>query len=100
MPLLIPVIDKSTLDILKLPSDAMEIPRRRLLDASGAAMDISGTVSLKVSVPSLNKSYDQTFHVLNKNLNNKVLLGRDFMEKIGLVAFDFKKNKIKLGNGQ
>ena len=61
-------------------------------------MDILGTTLLDIYIPKTGKSYTQIFYVLNSNYSNKLLLGRDFMEKLGVVTFDFMNNRAKLGN--
>ena len=61
-------------------------------------MNIAGRIELDIHIPQLKKSYKHQFYVLDEKYNNKVLLGRDFMKKMGTVAFDFKTGRIRIGN--
>ena len=60
-------------------------------------MDITGKALIDIWVPQLKRSYKHHFYILNSELGNKILLGRDFMTKIGLVSFDFAHDLIQLG---
>ena len=68
-----------------------------MADASGTIMDITGKALIDIWVPQLKRSYKHPFYILNSELNNKILLGRDFMTKIGLVSFDFAHDRVQLG---
>ena len=55
-----------------------------MFDASRTKMDILGTVSLKVKLAGEKKLMDHRFYVLNSDAAKNVILGVDFMEKLGL----------------
>ena len=44
------------------------------------------------------RAISHDFRVVKTKTCSNILLGRDFMTKFGSITFDFKKNKIKLGN--
>ena len=90
------IIDTKTLDDLKICCK-LESKRKQLFDASGNIMDIIGTTPLKIYIPKTGKGYTHVFYVLRSNYTTKILLGRDIMEKFGVITFDFTNNRAKLG---
>ena len=69
-----------------------------LYDASKNKMDIKGTVTIKVQLRGIKKIISHEFYVLNKETYSTILLGRDFMEKLGPVTFDMRKGSVKIGS--
>ena len=57
-------------------------------------MNITGMTAIDMST--VQRSYQHDFYVLDEKIDNKILLGRDFMKKLCKVAFDFTNNRIKL----
>ena len=92
------IVDSATLAALNIAQKDIDKSEKELVDASGTAMNITGKAFIDVWVPELNRAYRHPFYILNNELNNKILLGRDFMSKIGLISFDFLRNRIRLGN--
>ena len=91
------LIDLGSLEFIGLQNKIKE--RRKddegLINASGRAMDISGTVDIPLVVR--NKTVVQEFKVLNSRTHPIILLGRDFMQQFKTVKFDFVKQKVQLG---
>ena len=77
------VIDLGTLNQV-LSSPQLQKTEKTLFDASRTKMDILGTVSLKVKLAGEKKLMDHRFYVLNSDAAKNVILGVDFMEKLGL----------------
>ena len=61
-------------------------------------MDIIVTVSAVVKVVNSRKPVRHDFRVLNKETYSTILLGRDFMRKVGEVSFNVKDNAVKIHN--
>ena len=89
------LIDLGSLEFIGLQDKIKE--RRKddegLINASGRAMDIIGTVDIPVVVH--NKTVTQEFKVLNSRTHPIILLGRDFMQPFKTVKFDFVKQKVQ-----
>ena len=92
------IIDAATLSDLNISQQDIDKSDEKLIAASGTTMNISSKAFIDVLVPELNRTYRHPFYILNNELHNKILIGRDFMKKIGLISFDFIHNHIRLGN--
>ena len=60
-------------------------------------MDIKGVVYTTVCIQGSDRIINHTFGVLNKETFTSILLGRDFIAKLGQVTFDVKRSTIQVG---
>ena len=91
------LIDSGTARRLNLLEDVKQHDEY-LYDASNNKMDIIGTVSALVEVVNSRKPVRHDFRVLTKETYSTILLGRDFMRKVGEVSFNVKDNAVKIHN--
>ena len=90
------IIDRTSLEALNICLD-LKPSHKQLFDASGNTMDVDGVVFLNVEIPVSKETYRQIFYVIGNRNASKLLLGRDFMERFGVISFDFTQNIVKLG---
>ena len=89
------VMDLGTLNQL-VPSPKLLPTTRTLMDASRTKMDILGKFFLDVKLSGSRKTVKQKFYILNSQSSKNVILGVDFMKKLGKVTFDFEKGVIQV----
>ena len=92
------LMDIATVRRLNLIKEIKKSDDCRLYDASNNKMDIICTVSANVELVNSKKSIRHDFHVLNKETYSTILLGRDFMRKVGEISFDVRNNSVKVNN--
>ena len=68
------------------------------LDASGNEMEIIGKIHLHTSINGAQGEFIHDFRVLNSESCNSIILGRDFFKFYDAIMFDFKNDRIKVGN--
>ena len=82
------IIDRTSLEALNICFD-FKLSHKQLFDASGNTMDVDGVVFLNVEIPVSKETYRQIFYVIGNRNASKLLLGKDFMERFGVISFDF-----------
>ena len=88
-------MDMGTFESLGLQSKIIPFPNQ-LVDASGKDRSIIGSTMVNISIKG--HVFPQEMKILNSKTYRNVILGRDFLSKFESVEFDFKKDRVKLGN--
>ena len=89
------LMDMGTFESLGLQSKIIPFPNQ-LVDASGNDMSIIGSTMVNITIKG--HVFSQEMKILNSKTYRNVILGRDFLSKFENVEFDFKKDRVKLGN--